>query len=121
MQYIYADFAVNSGDRALKVVQGMLGLDQTGNWDKATERAVTEWRDTVQPDVYAKFIKEFDKGKRTFYQGLALRGGPPSQPTYWRDSLKGWLSRSDDALSTRVIGGQANSWVKLPVRWQVEW
>lgn len=104
IQSMYADMAVNAGSRALKIVQGMLGVDENGKWNEATQKAVQQWINTVKPEDHEKWLRKFDEGKRAHYGRLKTLGGPKGQPTYWADSYQGWINRADDVLARELAG-----------------
>ena len=93
IRYAFADYAVNAGNRALKSLQDLLGLEQTGRFDDATKQALATWEgDETQ------FIKDYIQKRVDFYEHLA-RDEPGRKISakllkYYQDSLKGWKNRA---------------------------
>ena len=100
LQYIYADFVVNAGKAAVKIVQRMAGVDDDGVWGSGTSRDVAEWKASVEsdlhndPDIDNDLITQFHEEKLAHYQFLVTEN--PTQYAQWHP---GWKRRANHVLS----------------------
>ena len=92
MQYAYADFAVNSGKKAMKIIQGMLKVKETGDYDAATKAAFDTLMDSDGFSA-SDFIKQFTMRKMDFYRYLVKMDA-----AQYAKYLEGWTNRSDKVL-----------------------
>ena len=51
LQYIFADFVVNAGSAAVKIIQRFVEVDDDGSWGSGTSKAVAEWKDNVEAGI----------------------------------------------------------------------
>ena len=51
LQYIFADFVVNAGSAAVKIIQRFVGVDDDGSWGSGTSKAVAEWKGSVEAGI----------------------------------------------------------------------
>ena len=109
MQYIYSDFAFNSGERALKTIQKILGVSRKGELNDITKKAIAEWK--AQSDaalagdaaIAKDFIQEFHDLKIDFYEWLVRK-----DPEQYEKYIKGWKERANDVLKTALADLENN-------------
>ena len=103
LQYMYADFVVNAGSAAVKIIQRFVGVDDDGAWGKKTSnttRAVAEWKARVEaelvndPNLDNNLITEFHEQKLLHYNRLATEN-----PDKYAKYLPGWKRRCNNVLS----------------------
>ena len=100
LQYMYADFVVNAGSAAVKIIQRLVGVDADGAWGKGTSAAVAEWKTGVEgalasdPHVDNNLITEFHEQKLSHYNQLA-----ETNPDKYAKYLPGWKRRCNNVLS----------------------
>ena len=100
LQYIYADFVVNAGSAAVKIIQRMVEVDDDGAWGTGTSRAVHEWKTHVEdalasdPNVDNDLITQFHEQKLAHYNNLA-----EMNPAKFGQYLAGWKRRCNNVLS----------------------
>ena len=100
MQYIYADFVVNAGSAAVKIIQRMVEVEDDGAWGSGTSRAVAEWKEMIEieladdPNVDNELITQFHEQKLAHYNNLA-----ETNPDKFAQYLAGWKRRCNNVLS----------------------
>lgn len=100
LQYIHADFAINAGSKATKIIQTMIGADVDGVWGSGTSRAVAAFFETfdqdveIDPDYDNRLILGYDDHKREHYEYLAEKN-----PAKFGENLPGWLKRCTHVVS----------------------
>ena len=100
LQYIHADFAINAGSKATKIIQEIIGTDADGIWGSGTSAAVVAYFSDFQaelalnPDLDNRLISKYDELKRQHYHYLAEKN-----PAKYADHLLGWLKRCNHVLS----------------------
>ena len=100
LQYIYADFVVNAGSAAVKIIQRMVEVDDDGAWGSGTSKAVAEWKALVEvelekdPNIDNNLITDFHEQKLAHYNHLA-EANPPKFGRY----LPGWKKRCNKVLA----------------------
>lgn len=100
LQYIFADFVVNAGSAAVKIIQRMVNTDADGVWGSGTSRAVESWKKTLAPDLVTnpdidnELITEFHNQKIAHYERL-VRLNPDKYARY----LPGWKRRANNVLA----------------------
>ncbi|MCY3739916.1 MAG: hypothetical protein OXH00_02730 [Candidatus Poribacteria bacterium] len=100
LQYIFADFVVNAGSAAVKIIQNMAGADVDGLWGSGTSRAVKAWKLHVEtslasdPNIDNELITEFHNYKIAHYERLAQLN-----PEKYARYLPGWKRRANKVLA----------------------
>lgn len=100
MQYIYADFVVNAGSAAVKIIQRMVEVEDDGAWGSGTSKAVAEWKELIgieledDPNVDNNLITEFHEQKLAHYNNLA-----EANPDKYGRYLAGWKRRCNSVLA----------------------
>ena len=100
LQYIHADFSINAGAAAVRIVQEIVGVDADGVWGSGTTAAVKQWTVTFSekqqsdPDTDNRIINEYHEAKLAHYRGLAER-----KPEVYAQYLTGWEKRSQHVLA----------------------
>lgn len=100
LQYIHADFAINAGSKATKIIQAMIGESADGIWGSGTSRAVATFFEHFEthveedPDYDNRLIMDYDAGKREHYETLA-KNNPEKYAAY----LPSWLKRSNHVIA----------------------
>ena len=51
LQYLHADFAVNAGSAAVKIIQELVGSDVDGVWGSGTSRDVASWKQRFDEEL----------------------------------------------------------------------
>lgn len=100
LQFIYADFVVNAGSAAVKIIQKMAGCDVDGVFGSGTRRAVEAWTQDVteslkkDPSVDNDLIMQFHEAKLSHYDRLIA-----ANPAKFQKWEKGWKRRANHVLS----------------------
>ena len=100
LQFIYADFVVNAGAAAVKIIQKMAGVDADGVFGSGTKAAVFQWQREVEaqvakdPSIDNDLILEFHNAKLDHYDRLVA-----ANPDKFGKWLKGWQRRALDVLA----------------------
>ena len=100
LQYIYADFVVNAGSAAVKIIQRIVEVDDDGAWGSGTSKAVDEWRTGAEkalvndPNIDNELITKFHEQKLAHYNNLA-----ETNPEKYARYLPGWKRRCNNVLS----------------------
>ena len=100
LQYIFADFVVNAGGAAVKIIQSMAGVDPDGVYGSGTSKAVAAWKTSVETDLLSdpgvdnELITEFHNQKIAHYERLAT-----ANPDKYGRYLSGWKRRSNNVLA----------------------
>ena len=100
LQYIYADFVVNAGSAAAKIIQRIVGVPADGIIGSGTKRAIADWSDEVvkrlevDASVDNDLIMEFHTAKLAHYDRLIAAN--PEKFGKWE---KGWKRRANHVLS----------------------
>ena len=100
LQYIFADFVVNAGSAAVKIVQNMVGVDADGLRGSGTSKAVKSWKARMEvslasnPDIDNELITEFHNYKIAHYERLAQLN-----PEKYARYLPGWKRRANNVLA----------------------
>ena len=100
LQYIYADFAVNAGGAAAKIIQKMVGVDADGIIGSGTKKAIADWKERVKanlitdPSIDNRLIMKFHEAKLAHYKRLV--DGNPEKFGKW---YAGWQQRATHVLS----------------------
>ena len=99
LQYIFADFVVNAGSAAVKIIQRFVGVDDDGSWGSGTSKAVAEWKDSVEAGIAIDanadndLITRFHEQKIAHYEHLA-----EANPDKYGRYLSGWKRRANNVL-----------------------
>ena len=100
LQYIYADFVVNAGSAAVKIIQRMVEVDDDGMWGSGTSKAAEEWKLLIEveleddPNVDNNLITEFHEQKLAHYNNLS-----EANPDKYGRYLAGWKRRCNSVLA----------------------
>ena len=100
LQYIFADFVVNAGSAAVKIVQDLAGIEADGIWGSGTSRAVQSWAKEVEsslltdPNIDNELITEFHNQKIEHYERLAEKN-----PGKYLKYLSGWKRRANNVIA----------------------
>lgn len=100
LQYIHADFSINAGAAAVRIIQDMVGVDADGVWGSGTTDAVKAWKanfhveQDADPDADNRIINQYHEAKLTHYRGLAER-----KPEIYGKYLAGWEKRAQHVLA----------------------
>ena len=100
LQYIHADFAINAGSKATKIVQSLISEAADGVWGSGTSRAVAAFFENFEatveadPDADNELIMQYDEAKRTHYHQLA-----DNNPEKYGQYLQSWLKRCNHVIS----------------------
>lgn len=97
LQYMYADFVVNTQSAAIKILQSVVRTPVDGVWGRETSRAVAQFFrentiDSRGENFPSIVIRYYDAAKRAFYFRLVCR------KKKFEPYLNGWLNRCDDVL-----------------------
>ena len=98
LQYIYADFVVNAGSNAVKIIQRLVGVNDDGAIGPATRAAINtftaDFNRRLANDIYAdnEVITYFDAEKRKHYERLGAK------PEY-AEFLSGWIARCNKVFA----------------------
>ena len=99
LQYIYADFAINAGGAAVKIIQRIVQVDDDGAWGSKTDAAVIRWKQEfdqqllTNPLIDNQLIIRFHKEKLAHYKRLVNKN-----PDEYRKWYKGWKRRAYKVL-----------------------
>ena len=99
LQYIFADFVVNAGSAAVKIIQRFVEVDDDGSWGSGTSKAVAEWKDGVEAGIAIDantdndLITRFHEQKIAHYEHLA-----EANPDKYGRYLSGWKRRANNGL-----------------------
>ena len=99
LQYIFADFVVNAGSAAVKIIQMFAGVDHDGIWGSGTSDAVQLWKMRVEKlidndlNVDNDLITSFHEQKIAHYERLA-----EANPAKYGKFLAGWKRRANNVL-----------------------
>ena len=99
LQYIFADFVVNAGSAAVKIIQGMVDIEPDGVWGTGTSHAVANWKNNIESqlskdqNVDNKLIMVFHEKKLEHYRKLAS-----TNPEKYGRYLPGWERRCNHVL-----------------------
>ena len=100
LQYIFADFVVNAGSAAVKIIQRFAGVDDDGIWGSGTSEAVLQWKLGVDKEIASdpnadnELITAFHEQKIQHYTFLATEN-----PQKYGQYLSGWKQRANKVLS----------------------
>ena len=100
LQYMYADFVVNAGGAAVKIVQRLSGCNADGVFGSGTRAAVIAWTEQVNArlatdeSVDNSLIMEFHAQKLEHYDRLVA-----ANPEKFGKFHKGWIRRANHVLS----------------------
>ena len=100
LQYIFADFVVNAGSAAVKIIQRMAGVDADGLWGSGTSRAVQAWNMRIEaalatnPHLDNELITDYHNQKIAHYENLA-----ELNPEKYGQYLQGWKRRANNVLA----------------------
>ena len=100
LQYIHADFSINAGAAAVRIIQEMVGVDADGVWGSGTTAAVKQWTEAFaekqqsDSDTDNRIINEYHEAKLAHYRGLAER-----KPEMYAQYLPGWEKRAQHVLA----------------------
>lgn len=100
LQYIHADFSINAGAAAVRVIQNIIGVDADGIWGSGTSRALEGWKQDFEaalaenPDKDNVVIQKYHDYKLAHYRNLAAK-----KPEMYEKYLVGWEKRAEHVLS----------------------
>lgn len=100
LQYIHADFSINAGAAATRIIQSIVGVEADGVWGSGTSNAVAEWKEQFEQqyaedtDADDRLITEYHEAKLQHYRGLAER-----KPDVYLKWLPGWEKRCRHVLA----------------------
>ena len=100
LQYIYADFVVNAGSAAVKIIQRLVEVEDDGVWGSGTSKAAAEWKELIgieledDANVDNNLITEFHEQKLAHYNNLA-----EANPDKYGRYLAGWKRRCNSVLA----------------------
>jgi len=86
LEYMYADVQYHTGNKGLKIVQRMLGLDEKnidGVWGPVTEKAVSDWHKVIleklkkDPAHAEEIIKTFADHTQKYFDYRKVQGAKP--------------------------------------------
>lgn len=99
MQYIYADFAVNAGSAAVRIIQSLAGCAVDGIWGSGTSTAVASHYEKVM--VLLEHDKSRDNAEIMAFHDAKLRHYERlvrKNPTEYGKWLNGWKRRAGQVL-----------------------
>lgn len=100
LQYIFADFVVNAGGAAVKIIQRLASVDDDGVWGSGTSAAVATWKNDFQSKLESdttlddELITTFHEQKLKHYNTLAEKN-----PEKYARYLPGWKRRANKVLA----------------------
>lgn len=97
LQYIYAEFAVGAGIKAIRIMQEIIGIPSVGIWDVSSIDALSIFQKDIDhirpnPKTEAELIMKFHKAKMDYFQEL-VNTNHTFKPFY-----KGWKNSADHVL-----------------------